>query len=219
MKTNSHIKLIVVMLVVIALTTIGALYFVMKNKDAINGSIKVVKIDGVFLPQPQEISDFELTDNHGKPYTKSNLKGHWTFVFFGFTNCGMVCPTTLSELNKMYKTLEKELPANQMPHIVLISVDPDRDTVERMNDYVSVFNTHFIGLRGGESKIDVLKKQLHIASVKMQTDQGKDHYTINHSAEIMVFNPQVQLQAFFSYPHIANQMVRDYKLILTSTKG
>ncbi len=216
-NTKSHKKLIGILFLLFMTITVIALYFGIIVKQQKSVPMKQVKIDGVYLPQAQEISGFQLTDNHGIAYKKSNLEGHWTMMFFGFTNCGMVCPTTLAELNKMYKTLEKELPSNQMPNIVLVSVDPERDTVERINEYVSAFNPHFIGARGDEAQIEALKKQLHIVSAKMQTDQGKDHYTINHSAEIMLFNPQAKLQAFLSYPHVADQMVSDYKLILTST--
>lgn len=174
-----------------------------------------IKIDGVFLPVGQEIANFNLTDNQGKRFTKSDLLGHWTMVFFGFTNCGYVCPTTMAELNKMYRNLQETLPDSQLPLVVMVSVDNERDTVDRMNSYVKAFNPHFVGLIGSEQEIISLEKQLHIVSAKMQADgQGKDHYTINHSAELIVFNPKAQVQAFMSYPHHAQQMMNDYKQIL-----
>ena len=174
-----------------------------------------IKIDGVYLTKPTDIADFQLTDNKGKIFTKTNLTGHWTFLFFGFTNCGMVCPTTMAALNNMHKILEKDLPQDQLPQVVLVSVDPERDTTQRINEYVKAFNPHFIGARGDMAATTALEKQLHIISVKMLADgQGKNHYTINHSAEIMLFNPSAKLQAFLSYPHQAEQMANDYKLII-----
>ncbi len=182
-------------------------------------STQNINVDGMYLAKPVDVTNFQLTDNHGKPFTKENLQGQWTMMFFGFTNCGMVCPLTMSALNKMYKILQTELPDNKLPQVVMVSVDPSRDSVKRMNAYVAAFNPHFIGARTGISETIAIEKQFHIAAAKMQVDsQGKDHYTINHSAEILLFNPRAQLTAFLSYPHKPEQMARDYQLILANTK-
>jgi len=203
-------KLFVLSLLFIVL--FGLAYFYMKREV---DNDREIKIDGVYVSKPTAIQNFQLTDNHGQSFDKAKMRGKWTMLFFGFTNCGMVCPTTMSELNKMYGKLSKELPNKELPQVVLISVDPQRDTVEKINAYVNAFNPHFIGLRGDESQIANLKKELHIVSAKMQTGDGKNgHYTINHSAEIMLFNPDAKLQAFLSYPHQADQLVLDYKNIL-----
>jgi protein SCO1 len=172
------------------------------------------RIDGVVLTTPQEMVDFQLTDNKGQVYNQAMMKGHWTMMFFGFTNCGMVCPTTMAALNQMYKALQQELPDNQLPSIIMVSVDPERDTVARMDDYVNAFNPNFIGLRGEMPQIEALEKNLHLVAVKMQAGTGKNQYTINHSAEIMIFNPRGQLQALMSYPHKSEQMEQDYKTLL-----
>jgi len=177
-----------------------------------------VKIDGVFLTKPKEINNFKLSASNAQTFTKENLNGHWTLMFFGFTNCSMVCPTTMAALNGMYKQLEKDLPADQMPQVVMVSVDPDRDSVKRMKDYVTAFNPNFIGTRADITETVALEKQLNIAAAKLQVDgQGKNQYTINHSAEVLLFNPKGQLQAYLSFPHKAEQMAEDYKLIIKST--
>lgn len=213
-------RLIVIVLLGAVLFTALVLYFGMLRPHFRYQDLKNVKIDGVFLPTPQEVADFNLTDNTGKPFSKENLKGHWTMMFFGFTNCGMVCPTTMAALNKMYVTLQSELPAQKLPQVVLVSVDPANDSVERMNSYVKSFNPSFMGARTGEAETVILEKQMHIAAAKMQAEgQGKDRYTINHTAEILVINPEAKLQAFLSYPHQPEQMVKDYKLILKVLNG
>jgi protein SCO1/2 len=177
--------------------------------------VATAKIDGVYLREPRAIIDFTLTDNAGKPFTQAHLKGHWTMLFFGFTNCGMVCPTTMAALNEMYKRLEPELAADKLPQVVMVSVDPDRDSVERMDEYVKGFNPHFIGARAEMPQIEALEKELHLISLRQQAASGnKNQYAVNHSAEIMVFNPEGKLQAFMSYPHKADQMALDYKAIL-----
>jgi protein SCO1/2 len=213
---KSHKKLITVILSVLIGVAAVAMYFAVSHKRE---PVTVAQIDGVFLPTPKDISDFKLTDNAGQAFTKESLKGHWTLMFFGFTNCGMVCPTTMSALNKMYTTLAMDVPRDQMPQVVMVSVDPDRDSVQRMNEYVTSFNPHFIGARAQMPQIESLEKELHLVAVKMDVEgQGKDNYTINHSAEILVFNPNGQLQAFMSSPHKPEQMVKDVKsMLMTST--
>lgn len=205
-------KIIFTILAIIALIAAIEIYFgvMQRHENASN-----VKIDGIFLSSPKEINHFNLSASTGKPFTKDNLTGQWTMMFFGFTNCSMVCPTTMAALNNMYKLLQKDLSANEMPQIVMVSVDPDRDTVKRMKEYVTAFNPNFIGARADIRETVTLEKQLHIAAAKMQVDgEGKNHYTINHSAEILLFNPKGELQAYLSFPHQPEQMAKDYKQII-----
>ncbi|HSW69236.1 MAG TPA: SCO family protein [Gammaproteobacteria bacterium] len=205
-------KLIFIILAVIILVAAVEIYFGFLQKREVANN---VKIDGVFLAQTKEINDFQLMDGKGQPFNKSSLNGHWTMMFFGFTNCSMVCPTTMAALSEMYKKLEKDLPSAQLPQIVMVSVDPDRDTKKRMQTYVKSFNPNFIGVRANITETVALENQLHIAAAKIQADgAGKNRYTINHSAEILLFNPKGQLQAYLSYPHQAEQMAEDYKLII-----
>ncbi len=178
---------------------------------------KEVKINGVYLTESKTIQDFQLTDHKGRQFSKNNLLDHWTIMFFGFTNCGYVCPTTMSELNKMYKKLQTELPANQLPQIVLVTVDPERDSMVKMNDYINAVNRDFIGLRADLKETEALEKQLHITAVKIPAeDQSNDQYMINHSAEILVINPRGQVQAYLSFPPKVDRLVQDYKTILAT---
>jgi protein SCO1/2 len=217
MPTNSKLsnnKILVIIILVFALLAAGVIGLGVIRRSGTADALPI-KIDGVYFTTGKEINDFALTDTANKAFTKANLKNHWTLMFFGFTNCGFVCPTTLAALNKMYLTLQKDLPADQLPKVVLISVDPDRDSIEKINSYVTAFNPNFVGAKGDVAATIDLEKQLHVAAVKLQAQgQSKDHYTINHSAEIMVFNPAGQLQAYLSYPHKPEQMVADYKLML-----
>src|SRR5579872_5605626 len=211
--SSKNKKFISIILAVIVLVAGIEIYFGFLQRHEVANN---VKINGVFLAQTKEINDFHLMTD-GKSFSKENLNGHWTMMFFGFTNCGMVCPTTMAALGNMYKQLEKDLTANQMPQVVMVSVDPDRDSQQKMKEYVTTFNPNFIGARADIAETVALEKQLHIAAAKMQVDgQDKNQYTINHSAEILLFNPKGQLQAYLSYPHQPEQMVKDYKLIIKS---
>jgi protein SCO1/2 len=206
-----HRKTLFIIAVIVIVIMALAFYFIANQAP----HPKEVKVAGLYLPIPTEIDDFKLKDTHGKAFSKQNLKGHWTLMFFGFTSCGMVCPTTLSSLNQMYLGLQGQLPPEQLPQVMLVSVDPDRDSITRIKEYVTAFNPKFTGARADMTQIEALEKQLHLISVKMQgSGSNKDQYTINHSAEIMVFNPDGKLQAYLSYPHDAGQMALDYKSIL-----
>ncbi len=174
---------------------------------------KDLKIDGVVLKKPRVISEFQLTDDKNHAFTRHNLDGHWSLVFFGFTNCGYVCPTTLSAMNKMYVQLQAKLPAALLPQVVMVSVDPDRDSVARIHEYLQGFNPHFVGVRGSMQQTRILAQEMSVVFSKVKS-ASKDNYMVNHSAEVMLLDPNGNLRAFFSYPHEAPQMVRDYSAIV-----
>lgn len=208
----SHKKTLSIILLIFAAIAVVTIYFgVIQHQQKVRP--QDIKINGAFLVPPKQISDFQLTDTHGKALTKENLKGRWTIMFFGFTNCGLVCPTTLSSLNKMYNALQKELPESKLPQVVFVTVDPERDTPKKLESYMKAFNSNFVGATGDASMLSALEKQLHIVAIKVQTDQD---YYYDHSAELLLFNPDAQVQAYMSYPHKPEQLVKDYKLILNS---
>ncbi len=212
---KSHRRTISIILLLILSITFVAIYFgVGKHQEQ---RPKDIKIDGLVLNPPKTITDFELKTTNGKSFTKDNLKGQWTFLFFGFSNCGMVCPTTMANLNKMYQLMEKEIPATEMPRIIMVTVDPERDTLKRMENYVTSFNPNFQGAIGETAQLSSLQKQLHILAIKVQGKEGgKNNYYYDHSAEILLFNPDANVQAYFSYPHKPENMVKDYKSIVAS---
>jgi protein SCO1/2 len=215
-KPKKHLKLLLLLLSIFVLIPIVAIYFgIMQHHGKVNP--KDIKIEGAYLTPAKEIIEFNLIDNTGKAFTNANLKGQWTMMFFGFTNCGMVCPTTLSALNKMYQLLQHELPDKQLPQVVMVSVDPERDTVEKMNSYVKAFNPHFIGASGKMPMTLALEKNLHVVAVKVQGEsKKKNDYYYDHSAEIMLVNPQGKVQAYLSYPHKPENLATEYKLIKAS---
>src|SRR6185295_10610750 len=98
------------------------------------------------------------------PFSNQNLKDHWSLLFFGFTNCGFVCPTTLTELNKMIKVLQQEIPDNQIPQVILVTVDPERDTVKRLREYVAAFNADFKAIRADLEATEQFENALHISA-------------------------------------------------------
>ena len=197
---------------IIAFGVIIALFQTAHGKHSQVAESQHKLIAGTILPQARVISDFTFTSNTNKRYTKQNLLGHWTIMFFGYTHCDYICPITMASLAKMYRTLEGEISPQQLPTVVMVSVDPARDSAKAMNRYIKSFNKTFIGIRSNKTETAALEKQMNVASQKapQKTTQNNQNYTVTHSAQIMVLNPQGNLQAFLSYPHEADQMAKDF---------
>lgn len=165
------------------------------------------------LPQAKTISSFQLIDDNEHAFTNDNLKGHWSLVFFGFTSCPDLCPTTLTTLNAAYQKLEAAHQA-PMPQVVFISVDPERDTPPHLNDYMSSFNKNFIGATGTKEQIDKLTQELSVLYMKV-TQANSDSYTIDHSGTILVIDPAGNWYALFNTPHDANNIAKDFQAIVS----
>ncbi|MGD9843690.1 MAG: SCO family protein [Steroidobacteraceae bacterium] len=166
---------------------------------------------GTLLPSTKELPEFQLVDNHGQAYTRTQLAGHWSVVFFGFTNCPDVCPTTLSTLAQVDKALV-DLPTTQRPQFVFVSVDPKRDTPQQMNNYVSFFNPAFVGLTGEQTQIDLLTKTMGVPVAIHNQDNG--NYSVDHSAVVFLLDPQARMAAVFSPPHAAQALVDDVRKVV-----
>lgn len=164
------------------------------------------KIHGIYIAKPKTLTDFHLMDNQGHVFTKNQLLGHWTLLFFGFTSCQSVCPTTMATLNKTYELLQQKIPPHLLPHVVFVSIDPEEDTIKKINTFVNLFNKHFIGVRGETEETLALEKQLSISTKRINN-------TINHSAEILLVNPEGRAQVYFPYPANPIQLAHDYELI------
>lgn len=172
---------------------------------------------GTLLPQPLPIQSFHLTDINNKSFTNNNFKNQWSMVFFGFTNCPQLCPTTLSVLNQAYKKLQQDQVV--LPQVVFVSVDPERDSATKIKDYLASFNPAFIGVSGNEENIRILMQQFNIAYAKILQGDSAQSYRIDHSGTILLVDPAGKLQAIFSTPHNANNIASDYEKIVTATKG
>ncbi|MEM1243957.1 MAG: SCO family protein [Pseudomonadota bacterium] len=205
---NKNLSRTLILLVLFLAVIIGAFVYSMSNKQTVIHKPMQLKNATVF-PQPRAIAAFKLTDDLGQPFTNVNLEGHWTWMFFGFTNCPHICPTTMYELKKAYNLIADEKLAQ--PQIVFISIDPERDTTSRIHQYVTGFNKNFIGATGSKTALAKLTDDLKILYLK--TNQSKN-YDIDHSGAIMLFNPQGRLTAIFSMPHDAVAMAQDYMTIL-----
>jgi len=171
------------------------------------------------IPAPKIIQPFSLTDHHGQPFTLDNFKGKWTFLFFGFTHCPDVCPTTLQTFKFIHTQLKQSDIAEEPVQFVFITVDPERDTVKQLAEFIPGFNPEFTGVTGDMDTIGKLAAQLGIAHKKSnQGSQGSD-YQIEHSSAVLLMDPQARWHALFSAPLDPAAMVEAYRRIVRHNAG
>jgi protein SCO1 len=173
----------------------------------------LVLANGTAFPAPRALPEFSLLDQHRQPFTREQMLGHWSIVFFGYTNCPDVCPTTLALLKQVDLALG-DLPSAQHPQVVFVSVDPRRDKPEQMANYVSFFNPAFIGATGEQGQIDVLTHAMGVPVLIHDTGNGT--YTVDHSAIIFLVDPQGRMSALFSPPHQLATLTADIRKIVTA---
>ena len=146
--------------------------------------------------QPRVFREPALTDVNGKPLSLDRFKGKWTLVYFGFTYCPDVCPTTLGILNKFYTELQPKGTADNV-QVLLVSVDPARDTAEKLRDYVHYFNSDFMASRGDFLDTQKFAADLNAAFTKVPAG---DTYLIDHSSNIVIINPYGHYHGFIKPP-------------------
>lgn len=163
--------------------------------------------------QARPLPKFSLVDHNGETFGKPRVKDHWSFLFFGYTHCPDICPTTLNALDQAMQTIEKNS-EDADPRVVFISVDPARDTPEKLQDYVSYFNPEFIGVTGEPAALRTLTSDLGIVSAKIlnprDSKNDPDNYLVDHSASIMLIDPQGRLAAVFGAPHEPDSLAADF---------
>lgn len=161
------------------------------------------------LQPPRGLSDFALTDHTGAAFTLDRLRDRWTFMFFGYTHCPDICPTTMSTLNAVAKQIEGAGSA-VVPQYVFVSIDPERDTPEQLARFVPYFNPDFLGVTGDPAAINALTRQLSVLYLKVEPDRP-DGYLMDHSAAILLLDPEGRFHALMSPPFDPAGMAQDFQ--------
>ncbi len=149
----------------------------------------------VVLDKPRRFSDFELQDNNGQRFTREQLQGQWSLLFFGFTHCPDICPMALLDLQRMVSSLPSDMATNTQ--VILVTLDPARDTPEELTQYLAAFNKDFIGVTGEFLTLRRFANEVNVAFAKVM--QGED-YTVDHSGNIVLINPMGDYHGFFRPP-------------------
>ena len=159
-------------------------------------------------------SDFVLTRADGTSFQLSEMRGKIVLLFFGYTSCPDVCPTTLAELNQAMGKLGDD--ANKV-QVVFVSVDPGRDTPERVQEYVNHFNSNFIGLSGAEDELTTVWNDYGIYREIVEGTSALG-YLVNHTARVTLIDADGDLRVSFSFEMPVDDIVHDLKLILKEGK-
>jgi protein SCO1 len=179
-----------------------------------------IELHGTLVAPMRDLKPFELIDTQHRPFNLTSFNGHWTILFFGYTQCRSICPTTMAELHKINTILKKSHHLNIPVQIVMISLDPKRDTEQSLGQYVKGFDTDFLGALGSKLTIDAMTQQLGVvydtqaALGNNQTNDGQ----IDHSGTLTIINPEGKIVAFVTPPVAAQDVAEDLATLDKSYK-
>ncbi len=170
---------------------------------------------GVYITPSRALPAFNLIDQRGAPFGPQDLRGGWTLLFFGYTNCPDYCPTTLSALAAMEKRL-RAAAAPVLPRVVFVSVDARRDTPAQLSKYVPYFDAQFRGVTAArQPDIEALAHALGVVVVLHPEVNGA--YSVDHSAELFVVDPAARITAILTGPFTAAGLAADFQRIVAAT--
>ncbi|MGQ0429078.1 MAG: SCO family protein [Gammaproteobacteria bacterium] len=157
---------------------------------------------GTALDAPRSLAEFTLVDPQGGAFTREDFEGRWSLLFAGFTNCPDICPLTLAQ----FAEIRKRLPEGRL-QLLFLSVDPERDTPERVGQYLAHFGPGLAGATGAPEAVAAFAAQLGLAHVKIPGADG--NYTVDHSAALVLIDPRARIAGYFTPPHDTAALVAD----------
>jgi len=182
------------------------------RNSAVPTSDELSQMGVAILPDQPALSDFQLTDHNGNIFSKQDLTGKWNLIFFGFTSCPDVCPLTMNALKLFYNELANT-EYDDSTRVIMVSVDPQRDTVEAMANYVTGYHQEFVGLTGEHAVISTLAGELYIAFSEPPEHDGShnpENYEVVHSGYIAIVNPDGEYFSVMRAPHSKESLTRAY---------
>jgi len=179
-----------------------------------NGSRAILLPDQVMtlFPAPKPLAAFAFTDHENRVFDLSRLKGKWSFLFFGYTHCPDICPTTLATLARVRESISKNAAGAQDVQFVFISVDPNRDTAGKLGQYVTYFDATFLGVTGDDAQLGNLAGQLG-AAYQVEVKPGTENYPVYHTAAVFLVDPRARYHAVFAPPLDAEGISRRFGVL------
>jgi protein SCO1/2 len=195
----------------------------MKNKKKLIGIIVIVAVvlfagayllgtklrpysyHGRTMSSTEPPGDFTLVTHYGQRMNLSDYEGDWVVLYYGYTFCPDVCPTTLMQLGRMMPLLGKKA---EHVHVFMVSVDPERDTAERMKEYVTYFHPDFVGLIGTPEEVADAAAPFGIYYKKKEVEGASD-YLLDHTASVTIIDPDGRVRLIWPYGTTAEEMAED----------
>ncbi len=198
-QKNSAVKKTVLFLLLLVAVVTGLTVHKIVNKPALTKE-QLQAMGTVVFETPRSFNIEGLVNHKGQPFTSKDLEGGWSLVYFGYTFCPDICPASLGQMNKLDSELKTKNPelAGKMQYI-MVSVDPGRDTVEKLKGYVPYFNPEFVGVTGDVKGIHDLTRQLNVAFTPV-VDKNDEFYLVDHSANLIIINPRGDYHGFIRPP-------------------
>lgn len=166
---------------------------------------------------PRRFNDFALLDQHGEVFSAERLQGRWSLLFFGYTYCPDICPITLATIRQFEQLLQQaDAEVASQLQVAMISVDPQRDTPEKLGEYMAFFGDDYVGASGEYIDIFNLARQLNVAFGYQPQEDGS--YLVSHSGEIILINPEGHFHGFFKIPHDPEKMLATFRSVQASWK-
>ncbi len=201
MQNKSKPKYTNAILIFVALLSLGLGYWFSQQYHVERRDQTIPQgLEATVLDKARPLGSFTLQDHDGQPFTDQTLKGHWSFMFFGYVHCPDVCPIALKVMQDAWKQIPHDPADPAAARMYFVSVDPDRDTLALLKQYVRYFDPSFIGVTGTANEIDKLTGQLGILYGFEDKDED-GNYNVNHSAQFVLIDPQGRLRAVISPPH------------------
>ena len=172
-------------------------------------------IEGFFWPDQMQLRQFDLIGHDNQKFDVRRFSNHWSFVFFGYTHCPDICPITMNTLRQVRKKLHQDsYPDMDQTAFVFISVDGERDTPDRLRDYIEFFGEGFIAASGTKAQIESLTTQFGVPWTLDKHAEGQDHdkhaegqdYLVSHSGAIFLISPEATLASIYQPPHDADEI-------------
>ncbi|MBC9252927.1 cytochrome c oxidase assembly protein [Pseudomonas alcaligenes] len=209
---NRTHKTVFILVAIVALVLGLTVHKVLNGKG--DGLDKVAQLDAgiVLLPQSRSLPGLSLTNQDGQAVALDQLKGQWSLLFFGYTFCPDICPATLAQLRQLKGMLPAEAQARL--RVVLVSVDPNRDTPQQLKQYLGYFDASFVGLTGAAADIQALASAVSIPYIP--ADTTKPNYTVDHSGNLVILAPDGTQRGFIRAPLNNEKLAEQLPLLLHS---
>jgi len=202
-------KNIVIALLALSISLVLGIYFANKSDPMVSPEL----INASYLLDQQvAIADFNLIDQNKQAFTAEQIKGEWTFWFFGFTHCPDICPFTMGTLSAVMQTLKQEHDIDNI-RTVFVSVDPLRDTPERMKSYLETFGSEVIGVSSTDPELATFIKNMGIVAKLPKAVNANDNYDVMHSSSIYLIAPNNAIAALLRTPHSVDDIVYNFQQV------